>query len=262
MGTGRGVRTLRRAPAGILLPAIAIVALLLAWEAFVRVGDIPRGLLPAPSAVAASLATDPDLYLANLGATLGEVLVGFAAALALGLGLGLAIFYWRPFEAAVYPLVVASQVVPVFALAPLLVIWLGFGLETKVVVVALGSFFPVTVNLVAGLRATDPGMVALLRSFAAHEPRVLRDVRMPSSLPFLVPAAEVAMTYAVIGAIVAEWIGSDRGLGKMMVVANSVGRTDELFGAIAVTTAIALVLFGLVRAAGRWLTRWDTAVSA
>jgi ABC-type nitrate/sulfonate/bicarbonate transport system permease component len=125
------------------------------------------------------------------------------------------------------------------------------------VVVALGSFFPFTVNFVAGARSVDPGFVALMRSFSATEPTILRAVRWPGSLPYLVPAAELAMTYAFIGAVVAEWIGSERGLGKMMVVANSVGRTHELFGAIAVTTAAALALFAVVRTAGRRLTAWD-----
>jgi NitT/TauT family transport system permease protein len=243
----------------VVLPAVAIVILLVAWETFVRIGEVPRGLLPAPTAVLGSLASDAGTYMGHLWVTLAEVLIGFAAGVALGLVVGLGIVYSRTFEAAVYPLVVASQVVPVFALAPLLVIWLGFGLEAKVVVIALGSFFPVTLNLVAGMRAGDPGMVALMRTFSASELRVLRSVRLPGALPYLVPAAELAMTYAVIGAIVAEWIGSDRGLGKLMVVSNSVGRTEELFGAIALTTAVALVLFGVVRLVGRRLTPWDIA---
>jgi ABC-type nitrate/sulfonate/bicarbonate transport system permease component len=240
-----------------LLPVIAILVLAIAWETFVRVGDVPRGLLPAPSAVLGSLASDTGTYLGHLWVTLAEVLLGFAAGVALGIALGLGIIYSRTFEAAVYPLVIASQVVPIFALAPLLVIWLGFGLEAKVVVIALGCFFPVTVNFVAGMRAGDPGMVALMRTFAAHELRILRSVRLPGTLPYLIPAAELSMTYAVIGAIVAEWIGSDRGMGKLMVVSNSVGRTEELFGAIALTTAVALLLFALVRVVGRRLTPWD-----
>jgi ABC-type nitrate/sulfonate/bicarbonate transport system permease component len=240
---------------------VAIVVLVTAWESFVRAADVPRGLLPAPSEIAWSLVVDAGTFLSNLVTTLMEVVLGFLAAMALGLAIGIGVVRSRWFEAAVFPLVVASQVVPVFAIAPLLVIWLGFGLQSKVFVVALGAFFPFTVNFVAGARAIDPGFVALMRSYSASGRRIMRDVTLPGSVPYLVPAAELAMTYAVIGAVVAEWIGSERGLGKMMVVANSVGRTHELFAAITVTTLMALSLFGLVRIVGRRLTRWDAAPS-
>jgi putative hydroxymethylpyrimidine transport system permease protein len=155
--------------------------------------------------------------------------------------------------------VLASQAVPIFAFAPLLIIWLGFGIEPKVVIVALGVFFPVTVNMTVGLREVDPGIIALMRTFPAGEGQTLRYVRLPNSLPYLVPAAQVGMTYAVIGAVISEWIGAESGIGRVMIAANSVARTDQLFAAMAIVTVVALVLVGLVGSVGRRLTRWQRA---
>jgi putative hydroxymethylpyrimidine transport system permease protein len=240
------------------LPAIAVVAVLIVlWEILVRANDIPLGIVPAPSMVAASLVDDRALFAANIATTLIEIGLGFVVGLALGIGLAIGIHYSKLLAHTVEPLVLASQAVPIFAFAPLLIIWLGFGIEPKVVVVALGVFFPVTVNMTVGLRDVDPGIVALMRTFPASERQVLRHVRLPNSLPYLVPAAQLGMTYAVIGAVISEWIGAQSGIGRVMISANSVARTDQLFAAMAIVTVVALVLVGLVGVVGRRLTRWQ-----
>jgi ABC-type nitrate/sulfonate/bicarbonate transport system permease component len=209
--------------------------------------------------VAGSLVEDRALFAANIATTVIEIGLGFAVGLALGIGLAIGMHYSKLLARTVEPLVLASQAVPIFAFAPLLIIWLGFGIEPKVVVVALGVFFPVTVNMTDGLREVDPGIVALMRTFPAGEGQVLRYVRLPNSLPFLVPAAQVGMTYAVIGAVISEWIGAESGIGRVMITANSVARTDQLFAAMVIVTVVALVFVGLVGMVGRRLTRWQRA---
>lgn len=240
------------------LPAIgAAVALIAAWEAFVRLNHIPVGIVPAPSRVAGSLVEDRALFVANIATTVTEIGLGFAIGLLVGIALAVGIHYSKLLARTIEPLVLASQAVPIFAFAPLLIIWLGFGIEPKVVIVALGAFFPVTVNMTVGLRDVDPGVVALMRTFTAGERQTLRYVRLPNSLPYLVPAAQVGMTYAVIGAVISEWIGAESGIGRVMIAANSVARTDQLFAAMAIVTVVALVLVGLVGSVGRRLTRWQ-----
>jgi ABC-type nitrate/sulfonate/bicarbonate transport system permease component len=237
---------------------VALLALIIvAWEAFVRLNHIPVGLVPAPSRVVTALVEERALFASNLGVTMVEILAGFGLGLALGVLAGVGLTYSGAFARAAYPLILASQAVPIFAFAPLLIIWLGFGLEPKIVMVVLGVFFPVTVNVTAGLRSPDQGMVDLLRAYSASEWQIFRMVRWPSALPYLVPAAQIGMTYAVIGAVISEWIGAQEGIGKVMVAANSVARTDQLFGAMLLITVVALALFGLVRAAGRALTPWE-----
>lgn len=247
---GRGVR--QRLP-----PILAAVALIAAWEVFVRANHIPVGIVPAPSQVAASLVEDRALFAANIATTVTEIGLGFAAGLGVGIVLAIGIHYSRLLARTIEPLVLASQAVPIFAFAPLLIIWLGFGIEPKVVIVAVGVFFPITVNMTAGLRDVDPGIVALMRTFPAGERQTLRYVRLPNSLPYLVPAAQLGMTYAVIGAVISEWIGAESGIGRVMIAANSVARTDQLFAAMAIVTVVALVLVGLVGSVGRRFTRWQ-----
>jgi NitT/TauT family transport system permease protein len=243
---------------GRVLPPVALLALLLVlWELIVRVNDIPRGLVPAPSLVVESLVGDPRVYLDNLGITLLEIVLGFGFGVVVGLASAIGISYSGGFARAVYPLILATQAVPIFAFAPLFIIWLGFGIEPKVLMVALGAFFPIVVNGVVGLSTVDAGAVALLRAYSASRLQVFRWLRLPNAVPFLLPAAEISMTYAVVGAVVSEWIGAESGIGRLMVAANATARTDQLFAAMLLITLVALALVGVVRLAGRWLAPWE-----
>lgn len=239
-----------------LPPLLVVVGAVVAWEVLVRVNSVPRGLLPPPSAVLESIVNDRGLLLDNLLVTLVEILLGFLLGLATGIVVAIGIVYSRIFERTTYPFIIVSQTIPIFALAPLLIIWLGFGIEPKVVIVALGVFFPVAIDMVAGLREADRGMLALMRTYRASEWQTFRTVRLPGSIPFLIPGAQVGMTYAVIGAVIAEWIGAEKGIGKVMIQANAVLRTDLLFAAMVLITAVALALFLLVRLAGRVIAPW------
>jgi putative hydroxymethylpyrimidine transport system permease protein len=227
-----------------VLPPLALLALLLAgWEAAVRAFTIPFYILPAPSRIAGVLVADRALLAGEAAVTLGEVMLGFAIAFVVGATLALLIFSSRTVERAVYPLVIASQTVPVFAIAPLLVVWFGYGMLSKIVMAALIVFFPIVVNTVDGLRAADPDMVNLLRILGAGPAQIVRRVRIPAALPFVFSGTRIAVATSVIGAVIGEWVGSTRGLGYLMIHANAQLHIDLVFAVIAYLSVMATVLF-------------------
>jgi ABC-type nitrate/sulfonate/bicarbonate transport system permease component len=258
MTQGRAPTASRRRPAADgLLPALVLAGLVVAWELFVRLAGILPEILAPPSAVVARLVTSSDLYAANLGATLSQVLLGAATGVAVGICGGLLIYYSRVLRQLLYPIVIVSQTIPYYALAPLLILWLGFGLEPKVILIALWVFFPVTINLVAGLGSADPGMIDLMRTFRASRFKVFRMVELPAALPFLFTALQIAVTYSVIASVFVEWIGSRQGLGRLMIVGRTYRQTDLTIGAIVLVSLVAVSLFLLVRVAARAFMPWQ-----
>ena len=232
-----------------IAPPLALLAVILAgWEAAVRAFGIPFYILPAPSRIAGVLVDDRALLLGEAAVTLGEVLLGFAIAFVVGVGLALAIFASRTVERAVYPLVIASQTVPVFAIAPLLVVWFGYGTLSKVAMAALIVFFPIVVNTVDGLRAADPDMVNLLVILGARPAEIVRRVRVPAALPFVFSGTRIAVATSVIGAVIGEWVGSTRGLGYLMIHANAQLHVDLVFAVIVYLSVMATALFWTVSA--------------
>lgn len=246
---GRGVRTY--AP-----PIVLMAAILIAWELAVSILAVPRAILPAPSAIGAVLIDKWDRFADNLGVTLVEIILGFLLGLAIGMGSAILIFYSRLFERTVYPIIVISQVVPIFAIAPLLIIWFGFGMTPKIIITAIVVFFPITVNMVVGLRSADAGVINLMRSYKATEWQTFRYVRLPTSLPLLFAGIQTGITYSVIGAVIAEWVGSEKGIGNLMITANSISRTDIVFGSIFLVGVVGIVLFVASQFIGRVLTPW------
>lgn len=248
--TGIGSRATRLAP--LLLVAVILVA----WEIAVRATATPRWLLPAPSDVLRSLVDDRHILLPNALVTLWEVLLGFGLALAAGVGLGVAIFTSRGLERVLYPIIIGSQTVPIPALAPLLLVLFGYGLLPKVLVTALVGFFPVVVNTVEGLRATDRDVVRLLRSFGASRATVFRLAEFPSSLPSIFAGARIAAAISVIGAIFAELVGSRAGLGYLMTRAVAQFETPRLVAAIVILSLMGTGLFALVGIIERLALPW------
>jgi putative hydroxymethylpyrimidine transport system permease protein len=242
------------------LPAAAmLVGLLIAWELGVALTATPGWLLPAPSAILAAAFAARELLLWHTGVTLAEALLGFAVALALAVLLSALIALSPTLERALYPLVVASQAINPLAVAPLLLIWLGYGLEPKVVIVVLICFFPIVVNTVDGLRSTDPELIRLLRSMGATRRQVLRLVRLPAALPFLLSGAKVAIAISVIGAVIGEWVGASAGLGYFMIRSAAALQTARVFAAVVITALLGLALFGLVVLIERRLLPWRRA---
>lgn len=233
-------------------PALLLAAIVLAWELGVRAFGVPFYILPAPTRIAQLMVTDQGLLLSEAAVTLGEVLIGFAVAFLLGIGLALLIFSSRTVERAVYPLIIASQTVPVFAIAPLLIVWLGYGIWSKVAMAALIVFFPIVVNTVDGLRAADLDAVNLLLILGATPGQVLWKIRAPAALPFVFSGTRIAVATSVIGAVIGEWVGSAQGLGYLMIHANAQLHIDLVFAAIVYLSLMAIGLF-LAVSAVEWL---------
>jgi ABC-type nitrate/sulfonate/bicarbonate transport system permease component len=239
-----------------VIAALVILALLGAWELVVRLGAVDPLLLPPPSDVARALWTDRSDLAGDLGVTAREVLVGLLVAVAAGVVIALAMHLWPVARRALRPLVIGSQAVPVPVIAPLVILVLGFGLAPKVLLVALVCFFPVAINLHDGLRDADPDARRVLRSLDATRWQTLRVLEVPSALPAAFTGVRVAAAVAVIGAVFAEWAGSDSGLGHTLLTANGELDTARAFAATALLFALAVALYGAVGLLERRLLTW------
>jgi ABC-type nitrate/sulfonate/bicarbonate transport system permease component len=240
-----------------LAPSVLVVAaIVLAWELLVRVLAIDPIVLPAPSRILSALWDARGIAAGHALATLAETAVGFSISVVFAVLAALAMDSIGWFRRAIYPILVASQTIPVVAVAPLLVIWFGLGLLPKVLVVVLVTFFPVTVALLDGLAATSRDATSLLETMGASRSQVLLMLRLPGALPSLFTGLRIAVTYAVIGAIFGEQVGAVNGLGIWMILSKNLFRTDLVFGAILITAVLTLCLWLLVGAAERLTIPW------
>ncbi len=245
-----------------LIPASLVALLLGAWELAVRALAVPVYILPPPSRIAVAFVTRFPVLARHGATTLGEIALGLALAATLGFLLAVALYYSRSLERGLRPFIVASQMVPVFAIAPLLVVWLGFGIWPKVVVTALIGFFPVVVSELDGLHSAKREAVDLLLSMGATRRQLLTKLLLPASLPSLFSGLKLAATLSVVGATIGEWVGARRGLGFFMLESNARLRVDLVFAAILMLTFIGLLLFAALRIIERWALRWRDSASA
>lgn len=241
-----------------VLPSLLTLAvILLFWEFFGTITGEPDYIVPPLSDVIwTAVARAEDKLLPAAFVTLQEVLLGFVIGSVLGFAIGGAIFLSRTVRQAILPLVISTQAIPVLAIAPILVIWFGFGIVPKVIVAALVVFFPVTVTTIAGLNAADPEMVRLVRSFGGGGWQVFWQIRFPAALPTIFAGLKNAAAISAIGALVGEWVGSSEGLGPVMIEANAGFRSAVTFAAILYLAAIAVGLFGLVALLERLTIPW------
>lgn len=238
-------------------PAVALLAALLAlWQLYASGAQIDPQLLPTPLAVGRVLVAQRAILWANTLVTLNETAVGFGVALATGLAFGALIDASPWLRRALYPLLVTSQTIPIIALAPLLVLWFGFGLTSKAIVIALICFFPITVAFADGLRSADPDLIRLYRSFGAGPLRIFWSVRLPGSLPSLFSGVRIAVAYSMIGAIFGEYVGAVAGLGFYIELKQHSFATAGVLAAIAVTAALSVALFALVAVVERLALPW------
>ena len=226
------------------------------WEAVVALNDIPHWKLPAPSAIGEELWTSKGLLLRHTWVTLTEVLVGFAIALVGGVLLAAFISLTRTLGRVIYPSVIASQTVPIVVIAPLLLIWVGYGMQHKVIVVALISVFPIVVNTVDGLRSADPDMINLLRTMGANRWQVFTKVQVPTCLPFLFSGIKIAITVSVIGAVIGEWVGSSEGLGYLAIRSKSQFLSERVYAASVLLSLLGIGLFLIAGLLERILLPW------
>ena len=250
------------APIGLILLLLAAWQAAADWDVLSDLLGIEPFLIPSPTDVASALADNFSLLADNAWVTMREVLLGFAVALAIGIAFALLLHLWPLLRRAFYPIIIASQTVPVIVVAPILIVWFGFGIGPKVAIVALICFFPITVNMLDGLGSVEPKQRKLLRSMGAGRGQILTRLEIPASLPYLVSGAKIAIAVAVIGAVFGEWAGSDEGLGHLMLVDNAQLEVPRLFAAIFVLSLMATALFGLVAVLERSFGWWRRAGSA
>ena len=240
-------------------PTTILVGLIVIWEFVARLFAVPAWLLPAPSAIVLALVDSAPALSGHLVTTLVEAALGFALALVAAFGTAILIDQSSLARRAIGPLLVASQTVPYFALAPLLAVWFGFGMLPKILIVALVGFFPIAVNLAAGLRAADPEVLDLLCGMGAGRRQIFTKVKLPGALPSLLAGMRIAATYSIIGAVIAEWIGASRGLGLFLLRAANSFKTDQVFAAIALIVLLSVVLYLSVDVLGRVIAPWTYA---
>jgi NitT/TauT family transport system permease protein/putative hydroxymethylpyrimidine transport system permease protein len=245
-----------------LLPALLLAALIGAWQlaassgALADVLGLESFLVPSPAEIAESLWQNRSLLAENAWVTLWEILFGLACALIAGVGFAVLMHLSGTLRDAAYPLIVASQTIPIIVISPILLVWLGFGIGPKIVVVALICFFPITVNVLDGLRSTEPDAIKLMRSLDASRWQIFRRVEGPTALPSFFTGAKIAVVLAPIGAVFGEWVGASAGLGHLVLQDNAQLEVAREFAAVVVLSAIALVLIGLLALAERRVVTW------
>lgn len=240
-------------------PVLLIGILVAAWEVYCRVASVSPIVLPAPSRILEQLWVFRADAVRHSLPTLWETFVGLAISIALSIGAAVLMDRFVTVRRAVQPILVASQTIPVVAIAPLLVLWFGFGLAPKVLMVVLVTFFPVTIALLDGLAAATGEATDLLRSMGAAPRQVFRKLRWPAALPSLFTGLRIAVTYAVIGAVFGEYVGAYEGLGIWMQLSQNAFRTDLVFGAVLLTAILSVALFAVVVLVERLTIPWYAA---
>ena len=246
----------RRRLGQVLAPLLFAVAVLALWQLYVGVSAVKPSTLPAPTEVAKALWNDRSLLVSNGWTTVQEIVLGYLVALVLGVGLAVTVSMSRVAERAVYPWLVISQTVPIPAIAPIFVIWTGFDIRPKLMVIALVTFFPIAVNTADGLKSTDPELLDLLRTFGAGRWRRFRVAQLPAAMPFMFSGLKVAAALAVIGAVFAEWVGASDGLGYLILTYNNQALTTDVFAVVVALSVVGMALFFVVATIERLALPW------
>lgn len=256
----------RNRPQVLLIPLLFVV-FVGSWEWVVRAWTIPAFLVPAPSTVAGALARGvrSGLYVANFWVTLWEALLGFVIAAVAGTVLGAVIAQFRVMEQTFYPYLVALQTLPKIAIAPLIIVWFGFGISSKVIVAATVAFFPVLVNVIVGLKTIDPAKLDLMRSLRASRWQTFRLVTFPNALPFVFAGLDIAIVFSVLGAIVGEFVGAQKGLGNLILQFNVSLDIAGVFAVLILLSVMGVALHLIMQAVQKHVIFWaepDETISA
>ena len=236
---------------------LSILGTLAVWEVLTRLSQIPGFILPAPSAIFIEAVTRYPLYLYNSWITFYEMVAGFLLATLVGVFLAVLIVYSRIVRNMIYPQIVVLQIVPKVAIAPLLLIWAGYGITSKVLLALLIAFFPIVVNMVTGLAEIEEELLDLCRILQSGRWQEFSKVRLPNALPYLFSSLKVASTLSVIGAVIGEFVGGAEGLGHLIIIANTELRTSMAFVALFCLSILGLLLYGLVVLAERMFMPWE-----
>ena len=238
------------------LPAIiTVAALVIAWEVLVEGLEVQRWLLPPPSVIINELFDSLASLSRHAGTTASETVIGFAVSIFLALLIASGIVWSRTVERSIYPIIIASQTIPIITLAPLLIIWVGTDIMSKVIVIVLFTFFPIVISLVTGLRSVEQEMVDMFRTLGASPWQIFYKLMLPTSLPNFFAGLKVGAVVSVIGAVIGEWFGASSGLGWLMKIAGGQFQTAKVFAAIVVLSILAMLLFAVVVAVEKWSLR-------
>ena len=240
-----------------VLSAALLVAIVALWQLIASLPGVDHLTLASPQETWQALTRDSGLLFSNAATTLLEVALGLAIAVVLGAGAAIGMHLFRPLRDAAYPLLIGSQAIPVVVVAPLFVLAFDYGIGPKLAIVALICFFPVTVNLIDGLRSVEPELLKLMRSLGASRLATLWKVELPAALPYLFSGLRVAATVSVIGAVFGEWAGADRGLGRLVLLGINQLQTPRVYAGVVILMGMALLLFVLTTVAQRLAAPWS-----
>jgi NitT/TauT family transport system permease protein len=257
-----GDPALREKSLNVALPLAAMIAVVIVWAAAVQVFAVPDYLLPAPLDVVRRIARDWPLLARHAVFTLQAVLVGFGAGVLVGVPLAFAVVMSRSVERVMMPFLVMSQTIPKVAIAPILVVWLGFGILPKIAVVFLITFFPIVVSTVVGLKSVESDMIDLVRSMGARSWKIMLRVRGPSALPQMFAGFKIAICLSVVGAIVGEFVGSDKGLGYLLLTSTGTLDGTLVWSALFILIAMGIILFAIVSKLERLAIPWHVSIRA
>ncbi|MGB0577456.1 MAG: ABC transporter permease [Alphaproteobacteria bacterium] len=238
-------------------PSVIFFVMLVLWQVIVILLKVPQAILPTPLVIIETMAKHWELLMIHSWPTLSECLMGFGLAVVVGMGLGISLAFFPKFHNSVYPLIVAFQVVPKVALAPLFIVWFGLGTLSRVLLAFVIAFFPMVVNTYAGILSTDPLMVRMAHSFNANRWTVFCKIEFPNALPYIFSGLKIGITFAVIGIIVAEFVTAQKGLGYLIVFAEGNIDTPLLMAAITVLSVIGVVLYAAIVALEKMVVTWD-----
>ena len=238
---------------------ITIVALIIAWQLVCSLGLVPSYMLPSPVAVVEALVEDGDLLLGHAITSLEEAGIGLAAGIALGFAVAVVMERFEVAKRALYPIIVITQTIPSVALAPLLVLWFGYGIMPKVVLIVITTFFPITVGLIGGFDSVDSDEIDLMRSMGASWSQIMWHCKLPAALPQFFSGLRISATYAIVGAVIAEWLGGFSGLGVYMTRVRNAYAFDKMFAVIFIISGLSLVLMAAVDLLSRIAMPWEQA---
>lgn len=240
-----------------LYPLAGVAAIIAVWQGYTQIFDVSRIVLPSPADILFSSIEHFDLLLEETWPTFLESVLGFALAIAIGIPLAVCVANSRILNLTLYPILIATQSIPKVAIAPIILVWFGLGMESKLAIAFLVAFFPIVVDTAAGLRSTPAGLIELARSLRATHFQIFRTVQFPAALPFIFAGAKVAVTLAVIGAVIGEFVGSVGGLGNLLLTANSQLDSPLAWAALVWLSVLGIVLFAAVALIERWVMPWS-----
>lgn len=237
-------------------PLAVFILLLILWEGFARVLSVPSWLLPLPTQIVKEAFTGYALFTPHILSTITLSASGYLIGISVGICVAILLFRIPLLQQAFYPLLILSQNIPVIVLAPLLVIWFGFGMLPKIIVIVLVVFFPVTIAALDGFRQTDRDMLHYLKMIGASDRQIFWKLQWPHSLASLFSGLKIAATYSVMGAVISEWLGANKGIGVYMTLASSSFKTDRVFVAIVLIMVLSLLYFGIILVVEKSLLKW------